>query len=801
MKKHRMLKRIMVFFMSFTIFLSLMGAAFTSAYATTNTAVTGTTVITTAAQLDTIVRKNLSGNYKLGNDIDLTNYTSSTNSAAKGWTALACFTGVFDGNGHTIKGLWSRDLGSNQGLFGWIKGGTVKNLTIVLDGKGITGAGERKGGLAGNVYDGAMVDNVHIVGAENGSAVEGSANYIAGLAGVVYKSTVKNASVTNVKLLGGSYVAGLAGVIYYQSEVSCSEAKKVSVYAKASYAGGFAGAIYDKSPVVSDCSVFDATVTAQGPVAGGFTAIAYDTATLKSCFVDKIAVKAYAYAGGFAGQIHGSAKVSASCAQNGTAQTTVTYIAGGFVGEFAYNGSITDCYAQIDVTAKTSCAGGFVGYYSGAGSKKFIKNTYAAGMVKAVANSNYGAYAGFSDVSTSRYDGTNYYDNKINPGLPASGSSNNGSGIGRPVGYCTQEMKQQKTFKGWDFNSIWRIDENRTYPYFEFNTCLADITISFDKNASDATGTMANQGFKKDIPAVLNGNQFSRPGYNFIGWSITPAGSAIYTDGQTASFSTCTTLYAVWTPVAVNITVRFVKNEAGATGTMSLQTMQQNTPTALLKNEFEHIDFVFLGWSKSPAGNVEYTDTATVSFSQNTTLYAVWGAPDLYGNMVGDRDSAFVGEIIKYTVTLGNQNTHNSTPLYGTNLEINLSEHVNYIDGSIAITQNGVPVILSNSYNPATHKLLVNIGQLDPGIEFIVNFETEILASGEGSVIYNTFTAEGNLLFTRFYSLQSKPYRKTFEENTSVTVKSSQPSMSVSSENSSASGSKRIGGSTAITVR
>lgn len=61
MKKHRMLKRIMVFFMSFTIFLSLMGAAFTSAYATTNTTATGTTVITTAAQLDTIVRKNLSG--------------------------------------------------------------------------------------------------------------------------------------------------------------------------------------------------------------------------------------------------------------------------------------------------------------------------------------------------------------------------------------------------------------------------------------------------------------------------------------------------------------------------------------------------------------------------------------------------------------------------------------------------------------------------------------------------------------------------------------------------------------------
>jgi len=45
------------------------------------------TIITTAEQLDAI-RKNLKGKYRLDADIDLTDYVSSTNTAAKGWSPI-----------------------------------------------------------------------------------------------------------------------------------------------------------------------------------------------------------------------------------------------------------------------------------------------------------------------------------------------------------------------------------------------------------------------------------------------------------------------------------------------------------------------------------------------------------------------------------------------------------------------------------------------------------------------------------------------------------------------------------------
>lgn len=43
-------------------------------------------------------------------------------------------------------------------------------------------------------------------------------------------------------------------------------------------------------------------------------------------------------------------------------------------------------------------------------------------------------------------------------------------------------------------------------------------TVSFDKNATDATGTMAAQEFEHGKEQVLSKNQFERIGYDFIGW-------------------------------------------------------------------------------------------------------------------------------------------------------------------------------------------------------------------------------------------------------------------------------------------
>ena len=66
------------------------------------------------------------------------------------------YTGTFDGEGHTISGLQLSSIGSNNvGLFGYVDGGTVKNLNLTnvsVSGKWFVG------GVVGNDYGGTITD-------------------------------------------------------------------------------------------------------------------------------------------------------------------------------------------------------------------------------------------------------------------------------------------------------------------------------------------------------------------------------------------------------------------------------------------------------------------------------------------------------------------------------------------------------------------------------------------------------------------------------------------------------------------
>ena len=64
--------------------------------------------------------------FRLTSDIDLTRETS--------WTAIGTdtnpFSGVFDGGGHTIRVLMGTSNQKYTGLFGYVDGGTIKNLRV-----------------------------------------------------------------------------------------------------------------------------------------------------------------------------------------------------------------------------------------------------------------------------------------------------------------------------------------------------------------------------------------------------------------------------------------------------------------------------------------------------------------------------------------------------------------------------------------------------------------------------------------------------------------------------------------------
>ena len=77
--------------------------------------------------------------------------------------------------------------------------------------------------------------------------------------------------------------------------------------------------------------------------------------------------------------------------------------------------------------------------------------------------------------------------------------------------------------------------------------------------------------------------------------------------------------------IPTEVTVKFDAN--GGEGTMTDQTIEYNTATALKANTFERTGYTFLGWATSSTGEKVYDDEEEVTLTQKeTTLYAVWQA-------------------------------------------------------------------------------------------------------------------------------------------------------------------------------
>ena len=164
-------------------------------------------------------------------------------------------------------------------------------------------------------------------------------------------------------------------------------------------------------------------------------------------------------------------------------------------------------------------------------------------------------------------------------------------------------------------------------------------TVIFNKNAEDATGTMADQSLtygENTQLTQLTPNAFTRTGYTFAGWNTLAAPTdespgTPYVDQQFVQNITdvnhgTITLYAQWTPHTY--TVKF--NANGGSGTMSDMSFTYGEAQNLTANAFTPpTGKIFVGWSKTQNGNVEYTDGQYVKNLTNTpgaevTLYALW---------------------------------------------------------------------------------------------------------------------------------------------------------------------------------
>ena len=150
---------------------------------------------------------------------------------------------------------------------------------------------------------------------------------------------------------------------------------------------------------------------------------------------------------------------------------------GGLVGYgYCEDGDINNCYSTGDVNGNLH-VGGLVGYI---GPYNAVSNSYSTGSVSGsqyvgglvgtntgtISNSySTGSVTGNSDVGglAGANGGTitnSYWD------ILTSGRIESAGGEGK----MTAQMLQQSTYVGWDFGSIWAIDEGVTYPYEQWQT-------------------------------------------------------------------------------------------------------------------------------------------------------------------------------------------------------------------------------------------------------------------------------------------------------------------------------------------
>jgi hypothetical protein len=147
------------------------------------------------------------------------------------------FSGVFDGNGKVISGLSIRGTNRNQGLFGYIAGGTVKNLG--LESVNISG-GWQVGGIAGNITETSTISNCYTTG-----TVTGTVNNVGGIVGLISQSTslVENCYST-AAVSGENMVGGIAGNILGGGTVANSAALNTRVAGTGQYVGRVTGTTY-----------------------------------------------------------------------------------------------------------------------------------------------------------------------------------------------------------------------------------------------------------------------------------------------------------------------------------------------------------------------------------------------------------------------------------------------------------------------------------------------------------------------------------------------------------------------------
>lgn len=185
----------------------------------------------------------------LANDISLKAVChpadAANNVAEANWNPIGGenpFKGIFDGNGHTVSDLYINSSGSNLGLFGYVDGAEIKNVTVQGNVTGFYEEGNEQSGQYVGLVLGVGTKKSKLENCESRGSVTGCSN-VGGIAGLVSRSTITLC--TNRATVTGSgqsskYIGGIVG--YGKGLSFC--ANYADITAEGSSVGGLVGYVF-----------------------------------------------------------------------------------------------------------------------------------------------------------------------------------------------------------------------------------------------------------------------------------------------------------------------------------------------------------------------------------------------------------------------------------------------------------------------------------------------------------------------------------------------------------------------------
>ncbi len=253
------------------------------------------------------------------------------------WTPITTFAGTFDGNNHTVSGLYT-----GTSLFSAIgvnsSSGVVRNVNI--EDSYFSGTAN-VGGIAGNVMSGSRIENCTFKGLLEGTGTQ-SANCVGGVCGKNTYGTITGCSnsgkITAKSTLTTSFTGGICGENGAKSIVT--NCYNTGTIVAKGYAGGVCG---KNSGNITGC-YNSSEITAAGSNAGGICSNNNTGAAITNCY-NTGAVAAKNCVGGVCG--YSTATVT-NCYNIGTVSGTSTgtssiYV-GGVLGSRVNNSTITNCF-------------------------------------------------------------------------------------------------------------------------------------------------------------------------------------------------------------------------------------------------------------------------------------------------------------------------------------------------------------------------------------------------------------------------------------------------------------------------